>query len=425
MTNAARPPVIEAKALSKAFRRYAHPRDMLLEAVLGGTRHSEFRALDSVDLEIREGEIVGILGRNGAGKSTLLKLLAGTLEPSAGAARVRGRLSAILELGTGFHPDYNGRENALLGAICLGLSRREARAKLDAIIAFAELGEFIDQPFRTYSSGMQARLTFATALASDPEVLIVDEALSVGDARFQLRCFDRLRELRAKGCTILFVTHSTEQVGAFCTRAIILERGKKIADGDPDFVTRAYMRLLFAEEPGRAATDARLAEGASRAFGVGGWSIEHVALLGEDGLPTRRLRFGERAVLRFRATGTTPIADMVTGLLVRTPQGLVAYGADTTVAMPDGFAADPAQPLEVEIRFTCALAGGRYFASYGLARRDGTKLDYRYDGLDFEVERVKSTYDASVAELAAEITVRARAAGQADARTGAEEVRPT
>lgn len=415
MTDAARPPVIAATGLSKAFRRYAHPRDILLEAVLGGTRHTEFRALDAVDLEIREGEIVGILGRNGAGKSTLLKLLAGTLEPSAGSARVRGRLSAILELGTGFHPDYNGRENALLGAICLGLSRREARAKLDAIIAFAELGEFIDQPFRTYSSGMQARLTFATALAADPEVLIVDEALSVGDARFQLRCFDRLRELRANGCTILFVTHSTEQVGAFCTRAIILERGKKIADGDPDFVTRAYTRLLFAEEDARA-TDARLAEGASRAFGVGGWSIDKVALLGEDGLPTRRLRAGERATLRFRATGSVAVADMVAGFLVRTPQGLVAYGTDTTAAMPDGFTADPARALEVAIRFTCTLAGGRYFASYGLARRDGTKLDYRYDGLDFEVERAKSTYDASIAELGAEIAIEpcTESAGRAD-----------
>ena len=138
---------------------------------------------------------------------------------------------------------------------------------------------------------------------------------------------------------------------------------------------------------------------------MGGWSIGEIALLGEDGLPTRRLRAGERATLRFRATGSVAVVDMVAGFLVRTPQGLVAYGTDTTAAMPDGFAAYPARALEVAIRFNCTLAGGRYFASYGLARRDGTKLDYRYDGLDFEVERVKSTYDASIAELGAEIVV--------------------
>lgn len=399
-------PAIEARGLVKRFRQYRRGRDIALETLFGGRRHAEFTALDGVDLEVARGEIVGILGRNGAGKSTLLKLLAGTLEPTAGTARVHGRLSAILELGTGFHPDYDGRENALLGAICLGMTRREARARLDSIVAFAELGDFIDQPFRTYSSGMQARLTFATAVAGDPEVLIVDEALSVGDARFQLKCFDRIREMRARGCTVLFVTHSTEQVGALCSRAIILERGRKLADGPPDLVTRAYMKLLFGSDAEPAARhDAGLLEDDARAFGTGAWRVTEHRLLDADGRPAVQLESGRGYELRFRAEGSTDVDDAVVGLLVRTPQGLVAYGRDATTEFPDGFRLRAGVPLEVSLRFTCNLAGGSYFASFGIARRDGTKLDFRHDALELEVVRRRGTYDASVAELDCRIEI--------------------
>lgn len=418
-------PAIVARSVSKTFRVYAHPRDMLLELVTRRPRHSEFPAVSDMSFEIQRGEIVGILGRNGAGKSTLLKLLAGTLEPTSGVVAVKGRVSAILELGTGFHPDYSGRENALLGAICLGMSRREARARLDSIIAFAELGEFADRPFRTYSSGMQARLTFATAVAATPEVLIVDEALAVGDARFQLRCFDRIREMREAGCTILFVSHSVEQVTGLCTRAMLLEKGRLLEFGDPGFVTRAYHRLLFGtKDSGPAAAGAGSERAASPAapppasdgaheMGTGTWRIERVALVEElaqgGEAPAEVLRPRGRYALRFRIRGHVKVDDLCAGFIIRSRQGLTVFGSDTGISIGAALSAEPGEDLEITLRFTCHLGGGRYFASYGIAHADGTKIDFRYDALELTVASSKSLYDATIADLDATIEcVRAR-----------------
>ncbi|PZO75754.1 MAG: hypothetical protein DI629_16630 [Mesorhizobium amorphae] len=231
---------IAARGLSKTYKVYGKPSDLLREIFGRSPRHTLHKALDDVSFEMLRGECVGIIGPNGAGKSTLLKMIAGTLSPSAGALSVSGRVSAILELGTGFHPEYSGRDNVFLGGMCLGMSREEMARKYDWIVAFSELGAVIDQPFKTYSSGMQARLTFATAISVDPEILIIDEALAAGDSYFVVKCGRRIREICASGATVLFVSHSTHQVATLCTRAIWIEGGRVREIGDAIDVCRRY-----------------------------------------------------------------------------------------------------------------------------------------------------------------------------------------
>jgi lipopolysaccharide transport system ATP-binding protein len=238
-------PAIRANALGKVYRVWRRPGDMLKEVLSGRQRHSEFEALRDVTFDVPTGSVVGIMGRNGAGKSTLLRIVAGTLDATSGSVSVAGRIAAILELGSGFHPEYSGRENVFLGGLCLGLTRAEIASRLDEIVGFAELEDFIDQPFRTYSSGMQARLTFAVATAVDPDILIIDEALAVGDARFQLKSFDRVRQFSRQGKSILLVSHDINQVVSICDHAILLEKGRILAQGEPGLVGNIYHELLF------------------------------------------------------------------------------------------------------------------------------------------------------------------------------------
>lgn len=253
-----RPPAVNVQDLTKVFRIWRRPSDMLVEAVTGRRRHEEFTALQNVTFDVPRGAVVGVLGRNGAGKSTLLRIIAGTLDATAGRVEVDGRISAILELGTGFHPEYTGRENVYLGGRCLGLSRAEIDERFDEIVAFSELEEFIDQPFRTFSSGMQARLTFAVATSVDPDLLIVDEALSVGDARFALKSFDRIRAFARRNKSILFVSHDINQISTFCDHALILERGRVFEKGEASRVGNVYHELLFGgARPRSAAAPAR------------------------------------------------------------------------------------------------------------------------------------------------------------------------
>ena len=247
---------VSAENLGKAYRLYARPVDRALEWVLGRPRHQEFWALRELDLAVTAGEAVGIIGENGAGKSTLLALLTGTTRPTTGRVAVYGKLAAILELGAGFHPEFSGRHNARMHAALFGIAGAEADRRIEEAIAFSELGSFIDQPVRTYSSGMYVRLAFALAVSVDPEVLVIDEALAVGDQHFQTKCVDRITEFRARGKTILFCSHAMYQVKKLCDRALWLRQGRVAALGPVDEVIDQYLEYTRVRDQEDAAQQA-------------------------------------------------------------------------------------------------------------------------------------------------------------------------
>lgn len=249
--------VISLKNVSKCFKRYARPVERLKEILLPGkSRADEFWALRDVNLEIPEGQTLGIVGRNGSGKSTLLQIIAGTLTPTTGEVRVNGRVSALLELGSGFNPEFTGRQNVFFNGRLLGLSQKEIEDRFDEIAGFADIGDFIDQPVKTYSSGMFVRLAFAVAVNVAPEILIVDEALAVGDVVFQHRCMRRMRNLMDSGVTTLFVSHDSGAVKTLCNWAVVLHEGKIYTSGLPNSVIIDYMKLVTEEELGLVQVEA-------------------------------------------------------------------------------------------------------------------------------------------------------------------------
>ena len=260
--------VLSVENVSKCFEMYEKPVHRLYQTLCAGKRrfYREFWALRDISFEVRKGECVGIIGRNGAGKSTLLQIITGTLAPTTGEVKLKGRVAALLELGSGFNPEFTGRENVYLNGSILGLSREEIDARYDEILAFADIGDFIDQPVKTYSSGMMVRLAFAVQVMVDPDVLIVDEALAVGDAAFQRKCFARMDALQERGTTILLVTHDTETVKQRCNRAIFLKGGGIAFDGDAEEGVVEYMHFLFPQESeNRVMTDGEALDAPPRA----------------------------------------------------------------------------------------------------------------------------------------------------------------
>ena len=284
---------VDVSSVSKIYNIYKRPQDRLLQMGLSGISaitpykcrpvHDSFHAVKGVSLKVRSGETVGIVGRNGSGKSTLLQLICGVLEPSSGSVNVNGRVAALLELGAGFSPEFTGKENVFLNAAILGLPRKEIERRYADIVDFADIGDFIDRPVKTYSSGMYIRLAFSVAINVDPDILVVDEALAVGDEAFQRKCFARIEEIKKRGATILFVSHSAQSVVQLCDRAILLDAGELLIEGSPKIVVSQYQRLVnsSAEDTTRVRNDIR-SSGAQVTKPVSGGNVSSSAEIGGD-----------------------------------------------------------------------------------------------------------------------------------------------
>jgi len=356
-------------------------------------------------LEIKHGEVLGIIGRNGAGKSTLLKIIAGTMEQTNGTLEINGKVTAILELGSGFHPEYSGRENIIMGGICLGMSKKEITAKVDSIIDFSELREHIDQPFRTYSSGMQARLTFATAISVDPDILIIDEALSVGDARFQQKSFERIRAFREQGKTILLVSHDMNAITSFCDEAIFLESGQVKARGNPKQIAEIYHRYLFGEDAGSGEISQPL-EGNKdiMRYGDKACEITAFALNNHKGEPVSVLKVGESFSFYMRILFNKKIIQPSAGIVIRDTKGMDLFGVTNSslgVKFPH---VEEGEEIDFHINMQMWLAQGDYFITLGIAHGEGVKADFIESGIQLRVEGGSSgIFSSSIVDLSPDI----------------------
>lgn len=384
---------IAFNAVSKTYSAYSRPSDRLRELVRPGRRRgtADFWALREVSFEVGTGETLCLIGANGSGKSTSLQLAARILRPTAGRVEVEGRVAALLELGAGFHPEFTGRENARLSAALHGLSIRDMRVRLPEIEAFAEIGDFIDRPVKTYSSGMLVRLAFAVAISVEPEILLVDEALAVGDYYFRQRCMRRVHELRAKGVTILFVSHSMADVQALGTRALWLDEGRVAGHGDPRTVVRQYLARM--KERGRQSVGSQggeapapptggsvpeAAEGVPNVdhrFGTGRAEVTGISVLDASGRRTQVLAPSQRAIVRITARARDRIAEPNIGFMMRNHLGIDFAGTNTA---REGCVLDPMQAgdlrtVDFHIDLPELYAGSFSFAP---AIADGGLRDY-------------------------------------------------
>ena len=370
--------VLEARRLGKAFRSYRSELQRFATWLGWPVRaESEYWALRDLDITIDAGESVAFVGQNGAGKSTFLKLIAGTLKPTEGTFALRGRVAAILELGLGFNPEFTGRQNATHAAGLMGHSAQHIAAAMDGIEAFAEIGEYFDQPVRTYSSGMQVRVAFAVVTAFRPDVLIVDEALSVGDAYFQHKSFERIRQFQREGTSLLIVSHDRAAIQALCSRAILLEAGRVIRDGDPSDVMD-YYNALIAEREADTVRERRHESGRSQVIsGTREAEVEDIALHDADGQPREHFNVGEPVELRIDIVVKTALPRLVLGYMIKDRLGQPVYGTNTHHTRQELTEVAPGK-LRFNIRFPLSLGPGSYSVSTALVSTD-THLVNNYE----------------------------------------------
>lgn len=386
---------IEIKNITKIYKMYNKPSDRVKEA-LNLTKkklHKEFYALDDVSFNIKKGESIGIVGKNGSGKSTLLKVLTGVLTPNSGECNVNGRIAALLELGAGFNNEYTGIENIYLNGTINGFTREQMDEKLDDIIKFADIGDHIYQPVKTYSSGMFVRLAFAVAISVDPDILIVDEALAVGDVRFQLKCMDKFMEFKNKGITIIFVSHDTNMIKRFCDRCVWLNEGKLLADGDTDTITDKYLDFLkmldvkqnvleAEEEEKQEQTEVNVSD-----ENIDIAEIKSVTFLDRSGKKVENVKHGEilNAKIEYYVNDTS-ITNPVVGMSILRIDNLYICGVNTLL---DKVKIPWKKGLNtVVLQYNSFnLVGGSYYVDVAIFDQTATApIDYRTRYKEFFVE---------------------------------------
>lgn len=451
---------IEVQDLTKKYKLYSRPIDRLKESLnfFGKKYHTDFSAVKNVSFELGKGETVGIIGRNGCGKSTLLKMITNVLTPSSGRVIVNGHISAILELGAGFNPEMTGLENIYLNTAINGFSKKQTDNIVEDIVKFAELGEFVHQPTKMYSSGMSARLAFAVAINVKPDILIVDEALSVGDAAFQRKCFAKMEEIRANGATILFVSHSEASIVNLCSRAIWISKGEKVLDGDPKLVTGLYLKYsnetiinkdkVCSEyrqlanndvtkedlskkknqpekiqgqqklsnkkiEDDKALTtssgslkeyfDPKLKPSSTISYESYGAIIETPQILTSDGKAVNNLIRGKVYLYTYRVKFTESVSNVRFGMLIKTLSGVELGGATSDKSASNGLKlVHEGEYIRVEYKFTCLLNAGLYFTNAGVLGSISGESKYLHritDALCFRVVEDSSGYSTGTIDF--------------------------
>jgi ABC-type polysaccharide/polyol phosphate transport system ATPase subunit len=386
--------------VSKLYRLYRHPSDRLRELLPGAhPRHTDFWALRDIGFTVEKGETLGLVGPNGCGKSTLLQIVSGILQPTTGRVVTRGRIAALLELGAGFNPEFSGRENVFLNGEIMGLSRAEIERAMPSIEAFAEIGEFMGRPVKEYSSGMYVRLAFATAIHVDPEILIVDEALAVGDAVFANRCVRKFQELRERHITVLFVSHDLGLVKQLSDRAILLLQGRIEAQGTPRDVINRYIGLVLErQDAGRSKHDRVRA---SFRHGDGTSEILSVEMLDRAGRATASIASGEPVTVRVRCRFNRAVEEPMVGILIRTRIGMDVYGTNTRIEGTPLGKFEEGDELEVDFGIECWLTPQQYTLTVATQNADGASHDWLDDAIAFEV--IDARVAAGVANLRAEV----------------------
>lgn len=394
----AQAPAIEVKDVVKIYKLYNKPRDRVKEAFGFGKKQQTklHYALNGVSLKIAKGETVGIIGTNGSGKSTILKIITGVLNPTSGEVHVDGRISALLELGAGFNMEYNGIENVYLNGTMMGFSEKEIEEKLPSILEFADIGDYVYQPVKTYSSGMFVRLAFAVAINIEPEILIVDEALSVGDVFFQAKCYRKFEEFKEQGKTIVFVSHDLSSISKYCDRVFLLNQGSLLGEGKPREMIDAYKRVLVGqyEDAGEEKAEAEAENPSALEYGNGQAQILEYYMTDDRGVRTCAIIKGSEFTIHMKVKFTEKVPAPIFAFSIKNVLGVEITGTNTMIEKAFLEGVEPGQVKEITFTQKMSLQGGEYLLSLGVTGYRGETFEVYhrlYDILNISVVSDKNT----------------------------------